>query len=58
MSQPDDWEHTLGARVRLARLYARVGKNFEARQQARIVLQNSYRPLLIEQAKRVLLSAR
>ena len=58
MSQPDDWEHTLGARVRLARLYARVGKNFEARQQAWIVLQNSYRPLLIEQAKRVLLSAR
>ena len=58
MTQPDDWEHTLGARVRLARLYARVGKSFEARQQARIVLQNSYRPLLIEQAQRVILSLR
>jgi L-ascorbate metabolism protein UlaG (beta-lactamase superfamily) len=58
MSQPDDWEHTLGARVRLAGLYATVGKNFEARQQARIVLRNSYRPTLIEQAQRVYVSAR
>ncbi len=58
LSQPDDWEHTLGARVRLAGLYARVGKSFEARKQARIVLQNSYRPALIEQAQRVFLSAR
>ena len=58
MSQPDDWEHTLGARVRLAGLYATVGKSFEARQQARIVLRNSYRPALIEQAQRVYVSAR
>ena len=58
MSQPDDWEHTLGARVRLAGLYAIVGESFEARQQARIVLRNSYRPALIEQAQRVFLRAR
>ena len=54
-SQPDDWEHTLGARLHLARLYVRAGKSAEAGQQARIVLRNSYRPLLIEEARRVLL---
>ena len=58
LTQPDDWEHSLGARVRLAGLYARAGRSFEAKQQARIVLRNSHRPLLIGQAQRVLLSVR
>ena len=53
-SEVDDWEHTLTARLFLGNLYAQRKLPQAARRQARIVLLNSHRTPLLDQARLLL----
>jgi len=47
----DDWENRMRARSLLAALYAKAGRHEEAAAQYRVVLENSYRTELLDEAR-------